>query len=352
MDGVTAAVHNVALTLEGDFLVGRTVPAAPDELGPPAAAELLRWAPARVSPQQLGDGRVQLVCAEQPDAMLIVSREAAAALLASVGVDVRRRGPRPRWQNVLIYGAGSVAVAALLYASATPAARWAAHRVPRSAEAKLGQELAHLVSKKYCETPEAGVALGQLARRLGADPHIAVHVLDLEMVNAFTFPGGTVVITKGLLAEAAGPDEVAGVLAHEIEHVARRHVMVHVVRSSLLTALWQAGVGDYTGFFVIDPKTAFDIAALRFSRDDEREADRGAVARLQGAGIRPDGFRQFFDRLRAKTDSIPPWLSNHPSSAERMAAIAAGQPTAQGTTLPALGEAEWKSLQQGCGPRL
>jgi Zn-dependent protease with chaperone function len=343
LDGVTATPQEVSVTVEEDVVVARRTAGYTDEL--------LRWPRARITRAPLDGARVTLSSPEAEDALLEISVEAADALLGP-GVN-GPGGQRPRRRLYAAYAAGCVTVAAALYLGATPLSRAIAQRVPASVEAQLGQGLQLMVAKQYCETPAARASLDKLARRLANDrPTLVVHVLDTSMVNAFTFPGGTVVVSRGLLSEAENPDEVAGVLAHELEHVARRHVMVHLVRSSLLTALWQAAVGDYSGFMIVDPKTAVDIASLRFSRDDEREADRGALHRLEVGAISREGLRRFFDRMREKTDGVPAWLSNHPASAERAATIAAAPVTAApaaGRTSPALDTADWQALRDACG---
>ena len=315
-DGVTAAPQQVTVALEqdqdgGDVLVARRAAGYGDAV--------LRWPAAKISRAPLDGARVTLSCAENEEAVLEVSTAAADDLL---GVAIRggaggARPPRtrPRWSVLALYGAGCVAVAAALYASATPLSRVIAHHVPPSIEAQLGLGLQTLIGKQYCERPPARAALEKLAARLagaGERKQLTLHVLDTPMVNAFTFPGGTVVVTRGLLSEAESADEVAGVLAHEVEHVARRHVLVHVVRSSLLTALWQASVGDYSGFMVIDPKTALDIASLRFSRDDERDADRGALRRLDAGGILARRVRAIL-RAHAREDRRHPGVAVEPS---------------------------------------
>jgi Zn-dependent protease with chaperone function len=333
-DGVTAAVNPVTLTIEGDALVGTRGGFLDD-------VTVLHWQLGRVQTESLGDGRMVVKSRDFEGASLTLTAD-VAALLGLPESGTRQRVSRGR--AVMLYGAGCVAAAALLYASAAPVSRLVAGRVPQSAEAALGQEIGLLLSKQYCETPAAREALQGLAHRLGARPDVAVHLMDASMVNAFTLPGGGVVVTRGLVGEAQGPDEVAGVLAHEIEHVARRHVLVRLVRSSLLAVLWQVSIGDFSGLLVVDPKTAFDIATLRFSRDDEREADAGGLTRLDSAGITRDGFRQFFSRMQAKTDAIPAWLSSHPTSAERSQASADPQPAAYA----ALDATAWQALRDGC----
>jgi predicted Zn-dependent protease len=100
----------------------------------------------------------------------------------------------------------------------------------------------------------------------------------------------------------------------------------------------------------IDPTTAFQIATLQFSRDEELEADRGAVAMLARAGIRADAFAAFFERLSEEEAGIPEWLSTHPSSAGR-AELAAASGAALGadvSTQPALSDEAWATLRAAC----
>jgi Zn-dependent protease with chaperone function len=354
LDGQTATIHQVLVRIEAGVLVGLT--AEGRERAP--TAELFRWPASTMAFEDLGPGIVNLTCRGADDASL--RTDAVVARLLGLGESAHgkgRAGAGPgglensarRGRLALAFGAGIFAMGLVFYFGVTPVARAIAFRVPATAEASLGQGLAAILARQYCETGAARVAAETLAARLGAPAGTELHVLDSETVNAFTFPGGVVILTRGLLEHAEGPDEIAGVLAHELEHVKRRHVMIRFVRTSMLTALWQASVGDYSGLFVIDPRTALDVASLRFSRDDERDADEGALARLDTAHISREGFGAFFDRMREKTDLVPAWLSSHPASAERIATIrGAAARTDDGAASRALSSADWAALKGGC----
>jgi Zn-dependent protease with chaperone function len=346
VDGHTAAIHDVILDVADEALIGRRATDATVAFTWPRAAlsiEVLEpGAPGR-------PGTTVIRCSGMADASVTTDDAAAAAWLGTVVPAARHPHPR-RLPWALAFGLGTLALAGTFYASLTPIARAVARHVPPRVEADLGQGLSLVLATQYCETPEARAALSHLAVRLGALPSTELHILDAEAVNAFTFPGGVVVVTRGLLGEARGPDEVAGVLAHELEHVRSRHVTIRFIRGSLMTLLWQASVGDYSGLLVVDPKTALDVANLRFSRDDEREADRGALTRLAAAHVSHHGFEQFFERMRAKTDAIPAWLSSHPASAERLEHLRTAA-AAAGSTTAALGAPEWDKLKHGCAKR-
>jgi len=338
VDGLTAAVHEVVLLIEDGQLVG---------VG--GGDELFRWPAASLACEETDSGRVRITCRGASDAAVTTDAEVAQALRlpgAPGPSDLTGRRARRRRRLAAALAAGIVAVAAGFYVSLTPIARAIAFHVPPAAEASLGRGLAAVIETQYCETAAARASAEALATRLDA-LGTELHIMDIDTVNAFTFPGGVVVLTRGLLEKAEGPDEIAGVLGHELEHVRLRHVMIRFVRTSIMTALWQASVGDYSGLFVVDPKTALDVAGLQFSRDDERDADRGALERLDRAHVSHEGFAAFFERLQAKTDVIPAWMSSHPASAERIASIRHSG-ASKAATRPALSPAEWNALKDGC----
>jgi Zn-dependent protease with chaperone function len=288
-----------------------------------------------------------------PGALLTSRDPGLEAALRQAGAVVARL---PRGRRLLrlaaIYGAALAVVVTALYAAVAPVSRLIARRVPLDVEERLGAQLDTFFEKHYCRTGEGLTALDQLTARLKSAPRGGpeaqqVEVLNWEVVNAFTFPGGKVIVTRGLLDKAESPDELAGVLAHELEHVRQRHIMAHVIRSSILGLGWTVTVGDFSGLFVLDPSTLFTIANQRFSRDDEASADAGAVARLDAGAISRDGFGAFFKRVQEETDAVPAWLSSHPATKDRLAAIAKGAPTAGAR--PALTPDAWKTLKQICG---
>jgi predicted Zn-dependent protease len=224
--------------------------------------------------------------------------------------------------------------------------RLVAERIPLSQERALGMQLEALLDGSTCSKPAAQPALDTLVKRLGGDA-FQVRIMRDAAPNAFALPGGIILVTDDLLKEAASADEVAGVLAHEIEHITQRHIMASVVRDAILTGLWSITVGDYAGLLVLDPSTAYHIANLEFSRADEAAADAGALRRLRAAHIRHDGLSTFFERITKRYgDSVPKWLSTHPSNADRIQKLRA-IPEPEGAR-PALSEADFALLQRGC----
>lgn len=218
-----------------------------------------------------------------------------------------------------------IALGAGMYYGAPLAARFVAKRIPLEQERVLGAQVETFLEFSRCADESAEDALEQLARALASGPSelYEVRLMDSEVPNAFALPGGIVIMTTGLLKKADDETEIAGVLAHEIEHVTQRHVLAGFLRDAVLSGMWALTMGDYAGLLVIDPTTAYRIANLEFSRSDELEADAGAVLRLHRAGITHKGLIKFFDKIRSDADGGdgPEWLSTHPATESRIAKL-------------------------------
>ena len=157
------------------------------------------------------------------------------------------------------------------------------------------------------------------------------HIMQDTNVNAFALPGGNVVILTGLLEHADTAEEVAGVLAHEIAHVTRRHSLRNIIKSAGLIVFVQALLGDMSGLAGVAVEGSRYLLQQKFSRDFEREADDTGWEYLVQAGIDPRGMTRFFEKLRelsaasgmdAMEGSLS-LLSTHPASQERIERLTA-----------------------------
>ena len=151
------------------------------------------------------------------------------------------------------------------------------------------------------------------------------------------------------MIDAAGsPDEVAGILAHEMGHVTERHGTQRLVESLGLAFFFGVLLGDLSGGAIGTAGTAF--ISLGFSREAEAEADRVALALLESGGMGAGGLADFFARLESKQGKLAgafELLSSHPSHARRRQMFdASRRPGA-----PALDEASWRDLQSICDER-
>ena len=159
-------------------------------------------------------------------------------------------------------------------------------------------------------------------------------VLDSPAVNAFALPGGFVYVTRGLLAHVGDEAELAGVLGHEVGHVAARHVSQQYTRSAgtslavLLVSIFVPSVQPFGDLANAGLGTAF----LKFNRDDELESDRLGIEYASKAGWDPAGVPRFLEtlsRLDAMSErGIPNWLSTHPDPGSR---VVKAQPIAERT---------------------
>jgi Zn-dependent protease with chaperone function len=332
MDGATAAITPV-----------RLVPDIADlKIVGEGGGALASWPRRSIRVERLSGGLFHL--RQDGEAAMVSTRDPAVAAWV---------GAPPAAPSMLgrVVGLGAAFAAALgaLYLSLPLVSGAIARRVPPAIEEKLALQIAPLLSR--CRDPEGEAALAELVGRLRpAGSSAEVWVVDDEMVNAFALPGGRIVLMRGLLGKAERPEEVAGVLAHELAHVAHRHVMTQIVRGTILSALWSATLGDYSGLLLVDPSVAYQIGMRRFSRDDEREADRDALAALDAAAISRDGFADFFRRMQSITDKVPGLLSTHPTTRERLQLIAGGSAPAR-PTRPALSPQQWTALRGICKRR-
>ena len=140
--------------------------------------------------------------------------------------------------------------------------------------------------------------------------------------NAFALPGGTIVVTDELVGTFPDPDVIAGVLGHEIAHVAGSHGLKQVYRSLgtyLLVALVAGDVGPILEDMLLEGGL---LLSLSYSRRHELEADRIGMALAARAGYEPEALVRFLELLTGSGNmNAPSWLSTHPASDERILEI-------------------------------
>lgn len=179
------------------------------------------------------------------------------------------------------------------------------------------------------------------------DLKVRVRVIDLQMVNAFAFPGGNIYLTKGLLSHIKSPEALMGVLAHEIAHVELRHSLKnyfnHLATSMFLGGLKLDGtVGNITA----------QAWTSRYSREAETEADLRAVERLRRSQVDPRGFIAFFEpetKVDGVVDKYLGWLSSHPGGEDRQALLRA-ESVGKTNYRPIIWPPEvWDTLKGICG---
>jgi Zn-dependent protease with chaperone function len=293
-----------------------------------------------------GGPRTVLGRFDNPDWRLVAEPPLPGDWLDGVAPAGRPSGRALRGWALL--GAGLLGLTALIWLKGGDMAAAAAPLVPAAVTEPMGVAfIDQLVGEKRCDTPGARAALGRMVSQLAPPRAVTVTVADFGLANAFAGPGGQIVLTRGLLEQASGPDEVAGVLAHELGHVAHHDPTKALIRHYGLSLL----VGSLGGGYA----DVADLGLLLAStREAERAADAHALERLKAAGVSTAGLVAFFDRQQgpAKDASVPDLLATigsyattHPPDAERVAAFRA----AAGPGRPALTQADWAALRAVCG---
>ena len=220
--------------------------------------------------------------------------------------------------------------------------------IPWSWEQKISHVVGSMTSSEVCGGNSRSEALlKQLVSRLypldrdDARFSINVQIINDPTVNAFAGLGGKISLNAGLLKESESAEEVAGVLAHEIEHVRHRHILEGFI-VYLMTA--QGIQMLFSGGSVSNAKLTDYFLHMGFSRSQEAAADEGALRRLQKAHIDNQGFRKFFDRMK-KMSSVPAFLTDHPADQARSALAAKFQ---NQDTKPVMTDEEWRTLKEYC----
>ncbi len=203
-----------------------------------------------------------------------------------------------------------------------------AYLVPPAAEMKMGRIFADAtLAGKVSDDQVLKETVETLGKALVAQapthPYtFRFRVAEMPIENAFAFPGGEVVVTTGLLAAASSPDELAGVLGHEVEHVLRRHTTKRLMQELGLVVGIGVVFGDLGTLGGVAATYGKDLIGLAFGRDQELESDRAGMKLAHGAGFDPKGLGAFFRRMQAEGDSeIPAILSTHPAHEDRLAQI-------------------------------
>jgi predicted Zn-dependent protease len=199
-------------------------------------------------------------------------------------------------------------------------------------EMALGQQLAREVTKqsKILDDPiisEYVNRIGQnLARNSDAKVPFTFQVIDSDEANAFALPGGYVFVNTGFIKVASEEDEFAGALAHEIAHVAARHMTCQATKSQIAgVAATIPGVllGGWAGYGARQAlNAAIPIASRGFSRHDETEADYLGVQYMYAAGYDPTGAVSIFEKLeslqKTKPGAVAKVLATHPMDSDRI----------------------------------
>ena len=205
-------------------------------------------------------------------------------------------------------------------------------------EVSIGKSAASQIAQKYTisKDEKAIKRLEDIGNKIAAasdrhDLEYKFYIIEDKKLNAFTIPGGHVYIFRGLYNKL-DDDELAAVIAHEIGHVAARHIVKKMqaslgyqLLSTIALVAYTKGQDDKNkkraGYIAYAGATAFNLVQLGFSRQDEYESDELAIKYSKAADFDPDGMRRTLEVLRAeekKGISVPYILRSHPYIDQRI----------------------------------
>src|SRR5213594_715982 len=296
--------------------------------------------------------------------ILLIDDSAFLGALHATAPGFGRRFHNPGWRRsrvLLTVGAAlaSVAIGAVLYVWGIPAAAgMLAARVPVSWEERLGQAAVEQItaSRRRCIDRDREEAIGAIVKRLMEPQPISpytfrVTVVDDGTVNAFAVPGGQVVLLRGLVERTRTPEELAGVLAHELQHVLQRHTTRLLLQHASTGLLLVAVSGDMTGVMAYGIESARVLGTLSYSRQLESEADIEGLRMLLAADVDPRGMIAFFETLRAGERGLPSsarYLDSHPLAADRVESLKRLAASVSHRSRPLLPDRDWNDLRRIC----
>ncbi|HEV7344914.1 MAG TPA: M48 family metallopeptidase [Devosia sp.] len=357
-DGLTAQVHAVELDYEAGMLVIRAGDGAP----------LGRWPAADLHALHGRRDELRLGANGQPTGARVVveGRVNVARVQATLPV-LHQKRQQQAGREVRLAVTATLALAAVigayLYGVPLLASRIVG-LVPPAWEQSLGETVAQQMEAslsesgglEVCDADPDSLANRALARfgaaaleGTGSPFDLDIKVVRSEVPNAFALPGGQVYFFSGLLEQADTQDEFAGVLAHEVGHVAHRHGMEQLISTAGTGALIGFILGDMTGISVAAGLGATMIDA-RFSRDAERQADAFAARVAERMDFDPSGLADLINRAGADDEFARALalLSTHPLTEDRKAALEELSRQRPSGLEPPFTDAEWTAIRSMC----
>lgn len=227
-------------------------------------------------------------------------------------------------------------------------------KVTAKTEEKLGELFWDIFEKSEKENKDPFVVntidciVDKICSANGIDKNsIKVHVFDYNETNAFALPAGHLLIYSGLITESDNPEELSGVICHEIAHIQLNHVMKKLIKEVGLSVLISMASGN--GGAEILKETAKLLSSTAFDRSLEKEADIKAVDYLVKAKINPVPFADFLYKLSEdehESMKYLTWINTHPDTKERAEYIAGYSKNKLTVYEPILSEDSWEKLKK------
>ena len=355
LDGRTATRHCVTLTIS---------PAALQIAMPDGSSKQWPYGEIRQTQGTYRGEPVRLEFGPEPAEAVVVSSPALLTEIHTAAPALAQHFHHPSWRQTRLawtLGAGLGVVLLLigLYRWGIPGiASAATPYVPTTWEESLGRKIVEQLAPEtqQCRDPNRLRKIDEVVQTLAAthpsSPYrITLSVVDNPGINAFAAPGGQLVILRGLLEQTTSAEQLAGVLAHELQHVYLRHSTRAILEQTAGTLLLTAVSGDLSGGLAWGLQGAQTMGSLHYSRTHEEEADIEGLRMMQAAHLDPAAVIAFYGTLqKSEQDHAgpPDFLSTHPDMGRRLAtllALAGPTPTDARPLLP--GE-DWMDIRSLC----
>ncbi len=359
----------------GRYLDGRSAATHPVRVEPGAAGLLitkvdgssLEWPYEEITRTQgTYDGEhIRLEHGAEPIAAVVITdqrfltalRRRAPALVPVIHDPTKRS---LRLKLTIVAAVLTIAITGVIYRWGIPGfATVVTPYVPVSWEQRLGHDVVteFAPEEDRCTDPYRTHIIESLLTKLTAtvpdNPYGTIHfqIVDEPIVNAFAAPGGYVVVFRGLLEKTETPEQLAGVLAHELQHIFKRHTTRAILEQTSTSLLVAAVSGDLTGAATLALDSARTLGALQYSRSHEAEADAEGMKMLVAAGIDPKGMIEFFQIMNQNSHGeagLLKYLSTHPTHDDRVQTLTQLAGASMGTGEKLLPGLEWTAIRNVC----
>lgn len=308
-DGITAHPHPVSVAFDANGIRLSQRGGWSDEV---VADQLRRM--------DGGPGELRLGRKDRQGWRLVLPAQAAPQVQELLGKEERYGRWIDRFGLVpaLVVGA-VVTISVVVIGHVAP--HWIAPHVPMSWERNVGSAIVGDFGTLRCRDPKGQQALEALVERVApgatkGPEGIKVAALNVNVFNAAALPGGYIVVFKPAITETDS-DALAGILAHEVAHVRRRHVAEALIREFGIGALLRLFAGNLGA-------NGEQLVALSYTRANEAQADSDAIQMLKRADISPVPTAQLFQRLSKESPEFSAqFLESHPASGQRAQKFAA-----------------------------
>ncbi|MCK1420962.1 M48 family metallopeptidase [Bradyrhizobium sp. 180] len=347
-DGVSSRRRQVTLTL------GDALEIAEDGEAP------VRWAYADIRRADSPAGVLRLASTSAPPLARLEVRDAALAAdltARCLRLDERQTTRRGVARIVGWSVAAAVSIVCVVLFGVPLAADRLAPLVPKPIERRIGDasevQVKTIFGRSACEDPAGKAAFTKLVNRLRDaagldDDSMTAGVLPSSVPNAFALPGGKVFVLKGLLDKAESPDELAGILAHELGHLKHHDNMRGLIYNGGTSFLIGLLFGDVTGSSAVIFASR-SVVEASYSREAETGADTFAIDVMHALGRSPKPAAELMFRITGKEggSGLMTILASHPLTEDRLARMTKEDRPASGP--PLLTDKEWRALKAICG---